>query len=439
MTDPGASRVRTPRWVEWLDRTGLAATLLLPPALLHARAGAEALILLVDVLFLLRCGLTRDWRWLMVPWVVVGASWWLWLMLCSLPFVGIGGMPSLTQAASMARFLVLVAALENWTLRAETGRLWLGRIVAVCCVYISAHALWQAATGRNFYGAPRYLEGELTGPFTKPRAGAPLSHLLFPALLPAMDRLLARGRAGVVAALGLALAAVATMVLIGQRMPAMLTALGLLICGLVLRRLRKVVLASAVAGIALVLVSAAFYPTPYFRLVTKFSAQLNDFPTSDYGMIFSRALVIAGQHPILGRGFDGFRNACPDPATFMPWRAEPGVAPDGGGARICNIHPHNHYLQVLTDAGIPGLLLFASLVGLWLVRLARGLGDPPDALRVGLLVAAIIHVWPFASASSVAAVEIAGIFFLLLGWGLAEVRFAAPATTRRSALDRRGR
>jgi O-antigen ligase len=148
---------------------------------------------------------------------------------------------------------------------------------------------------------------------------------------------------------------------------------------------------------------------------------MEDFPASDYGLIGARAVFIALDHPVFGQGFDGFRNACPDPRyfrTIVPGRS------DGGGAGICNIHPHNHYLEAATNAGLPGLVLFSAMVVAWLGALGRGLWRDPDPLRVGLFVAALVQEWPIASASGFTAVEIGGWFFLLLGYGLAVGREA---------------
>ena len=118
-------------------------------------------------------------------------------------------------------------------------------------------------------------------------------------------------------------------------------------------------------------------------------------------------MVIAAQHPVFGRGFDGFRNACPDSRTWHRLAGAPRMhRPDGGGAAICNIHPHNHYLQAATDAGLPGLVLFCALVIAWLRGLLRGLGRDPDPLRVGLFVGVLMELWPIASTSGFYSTEI---------------------------------
>jgi hypothetical protein len=51
-----------------------------------------------------------------------------------------------------------------------------------------------------------------------------------------------------------------------------------------------------------------------------------------------------------------------------------------------------------------------------------GLWRDPDPLRVSLFVAALIAQWPLASTSSAFAIEIGGLFFVLLGLGLATAR-----------------
>jgi len=412
-----------PASLPWLDRFAIGTTLLLPLFFMHGRGVAEVLIALIDLAFLARCALIGDWSWLRSTWVRVAALWWAWLILCSLPGIGLGGTKSLVQAIVVVRFLLFVAALETAILATAQARRWLQVSLTASALYIAAQTLIQFTFGTNLGGYPRHGDGELTGPFEHPRAAAPPSRLLFPTLLPPLTRLLAGTTARKAAAAALAILGVGTVVLIGQRMPLLLTFLGLVVTGLMLPRLRVVVASAILAGAILLAASAALSPPTFYRLVTKFSAQMGNFPDSDYGLIAARAVIIANDHPIFGQGFDGFRNACPDPRYHHGWSLA-AAHPDGGGALICNIHPHNHYLEAVTNAGYPGLILFSGLILAWLRALVRNLGPTPDPLRVGLFVAALIQEWPIASASGFTAVEIAGFFFLLLGYGLALARTA---------------
>ena len=387
-----------------LDWTAAACVLLCPVFLLHGRVVADALMVVTSLCFVARSALARDWAWLRTGWVPVGLAWWLWLVACSVQ----GG---LVQALVAVRFLVFVAAAEHWVLRLPWRRVWLARLAALAALYIALQTVLQLLTGRNLQGYGRWGDGELTGPFEHPRAGAPFSRLLFPAVLPAMAAL-ARW-----SGLLLLVAGVLVVVLIGQRMPLLLTGLGLLVTGLLLPRLRPGVLAACAGAVGLLAVSALVVPPTFHRLVDKFSSQMEHFPQSPYGLIAGRAVAMIERHPLVGLGFDGFRRHCAEPAYFQGWDGG-----DGGGAAVCVQHPHNHYLQAAVEAGWPGLALFCALVLAWLRPLAAGLGRDPAPLRVGLFVAALIQEWPIASSSDLLSMPLSGWFFLLLGLGLAEAR-----------------
>ena len=412
-----------------LDQIALITTLLVPLALLHAHALAEILIGITDILFLVRCARQRSWFWLRAGWMPFGLAWWIWEVLVSVPVapLGNGGIPSLIQAIVTIRFFIFVAALEHQVLRSASARRWMYRVVAFDALYIGLQSLLQYGTGHNLYGAPRHGDGELTGPFFKPRAGPPFSRILFPAVLPPVMAWLRRPDwAHRIGAVVLAVGAIATIVLIGQRMPVLLTGLGLVVCALLLPRLRWVLIAGAVAGAVVIAASPVISPPTYYRLVEKFSHQMDHFRSSPYGQIYTRALIIAEAHPWTGRGYDGFRTGCKEPRYFhnLAWALgrTGGPDPTGGGAAICVQHPHNFFLTAVTDGGVPGLILFSVLVLAWLGQLFQGLWRAPDPLRVGLFVAALIHLWPIASTSALFSMPMSGYFYVLLGWGLAELR-----------------
>ena len=159
---------------------------------------------------------------------------------------------------------------------------------------------------------------------------------------------------------------------------------------------------------------------------------MEGFATSPYGLLAERAVAITEQHPMIGRGYDGYRISCPQPRYYQAWHW-PGQAaePDPSAATLCLTHPHNLYLQAATDAGLPGLALFAALAVTWLSRLGRGLLRAPNPLRIGLFVAALIQLWPIASTSPLVSLPIGGWFFLLLGLGLAETRAYMEASSDR--------
>lgn len=411
--------------VDRLDRTALVALLLTIPLLLHAHGFAEASIAVTGLSFLARCAILRDWTWLRSTWVRVALVWWGWLTLCSVPIpslgMGEGGWRSFLQAILTVRFIVLMAAMEFVVLRTASARRWLYGLVAASAAYIAAQCLFQFTFGRNTYGWPRFVDGELTGPFGTARAGPPLGRMLAPAMLPPVLALLGRRSVGGwLGGLALLLGGVGVMVLIGQRMPLVLTLGSLVVASLLIRRLRIPVLAAGIATGLLLAASPVIAPTAYNRLVVKFSNQMQNFASSHYGLLYTRATTIGVRHPVNGLGFDGFGTACSKPEYFRP--SLDGSRPDGGGAGICWVHPHNFYLQALTDGGFVGLALFCALAIAWLVPLARGLWRDPDPLRVALFATIAVQLWPVQSTSGFTSMPLGGWFFLLLGWALAEAR-----------------
>jgi O-antigen ligase len=407
-----------------LDRIALGAVLLTPLLLLHAHGIAEVAIAAADLCFLARSAITRDWVWTRTPWLLIGWIWWIWLVFCSLPIppLGQGGAASLTQAVVLVRFLVFVAALEHAILRPTDARRWIYWIVAASAAYIAIQAVFQFITGYNFFGEPRGGEGELTGPFGKPRAGPPFARILLPAIIPFAAAMLTRpGVRPVILAWMVLIGGVCVALLIGQRMPFLLTCLGLVVIGLLLPRLRWGVLAAAVALAALLVASPVVAPRAHYRLVEKFSDQMEHFATSPYGVLYARATEIAVQNPITGLGVGGFQTGCSETRYFRP--SFDGSIADGGGAASCWHHPHNYYLEALDNGGFPGLILFCALGVAWLIALGRGLWRQPDTLRAALFAAAVIQLWPIASSTGFTSMPVGGWSFLLLGWGLAEARW----------------
>ena len=407
-----------------LDRIMTGCVLILPVLLLHAHVIAEAAIAIADCCFLARSALTRDWTWTRTRWMLIGWAWWVWVVVCSLPspspHLGEGGARSLIQAVVFVRFFVLMAALEFSVLRPVRTRRWLYWVIAASAAYIAIHVLFQFMFGYNLYGWAAGPDGELTGPFGKPRAGPPFAHIVLPAILPwAAARLTRPGLGPLLQAVLILIGGMAVALLIGQRMPFVLTCLGLVTVGLLLPRLRWGVTAAVAAVAALLAASPVIAPQAHYRLVAKFSNQLAHFSTSHYGKLYARAVEIGVQNPVTGLGAEGFRTGCPDPAYFRP--AFDGG--DGGGASICWVHPHNYYLEALVIGGFPGLVLFAGICLAWMAALGRGLWRHPDPLRAALFASTLMTVWPIASSTSFVSMPVGGWCFLVLGWGLAEARW----------------
>lgn len=400
-----------------LEAVAIAATVALVPALLHARALADILICAVDVLFLVRSAVERDWAWTGRAWVRLAGVLCLWLLVCTL----LAGNPhAIAQALVVFRLPLFAAALQDWVLRRQAARQGLTVGFIAGALWVAGQSWQQLLTGHNLFGYKRWVDGALTGPFFKPRAGPSMLALFFPAVLPPAFRLLdqdslLRRLAGLL----LLVAAVATMVLIGQRMPVLLTVFGLVLAALFVRRLRWPVAASLLAGAALLALTSVVSPGTFGKLAVHFAEQMSHFWDSPYGQLYLRAAAMIREHPVLGLGLDGFRNNCADPHFFQgsAWLGvtDARISPGNG----CNLHPHNYWLDVAVSCGLPGVAMFGGLAVLWLVGIGRGLVAGAEPMRLALLVAASVFLWPLASASSLFVVDVGGWVMLTIGWGMA--------------------
>lgn len=404
------------------------ATLGLPLALFYSRTIADALLSAVAALFLLRCCLAADFSPFRAAWFRWAAALWVWLLAASLLA---GTQQSVEQALVLIRLWLFALALEQWVLTPASARRLLFWVFAALAAWMMLECWQQYLLGSNLVGYSRWPDGALTGPFEKPRAGSAYIVLFFPALLPlvmaGLGRREAWARAGGVLLL---IAGVATMLLIGQRMPALLMLLGLVASALLLPRFRVPMLLAILVGLLVLVATPVISPPTFQKLVLRFLEQMRDFPTSNYGVLYVRSLVMLQAHPWLGLGVDGFRHACADPQYFHGVAALGVSEAEQGGLRGCSLHPHNYYLELATDGGLPGLALFTALVAAWFRRLAppRGAGAP---LPVALFVAVLIQLWPAASTTALFVLPTAGWLLLTVGWGLAEASHApAPIALR---------
>jgi O-antigen ligase len=399
-------------------RAALAATLLLPLTLLYTRAVGDILISVVAIEFLLIQLVRGDRAWTRQSWVMLSALFLLWQVICT---AIAGTTHALVEALAVVRLFMFTAALEHWVLLYRRERQQLRHVIMAIAAWIGIESWHQYLLGTNVFGVPRWGGDMLTGPLMGPRAGGTLQMVFFPAVLPPTMHLLGRRRLMArIAGIALLVGAVATMVLIGQRMPAVLMLLGLALGSLFLRQFRWPVVGAVLAGALLVAVTPIISPPTHARLVVLFSEQLRHFWESPYGALFTRAVAMVWAHPWIGLGFDGFRAHCADPAYVgaLPWL---GLS-DAGDGLGCSLHPHNYWLQIATSAGLPGLLLFGALAVAWLRAIGRGLFTARGPMQVALFVTAAMIVWPVASTTSLFTVPNAGWVFLMIGWGLAEAR-----------------
>lgn len=413
-----------------LTLCGTGSTLLLPLLLFYSRALSDVAATLVACLFLLHSALRRDWQWTRHVWLRPAV---VFCLLCLLSSFHIGLQAAWVQALCLPRLILFTAALESWILVPAAHRRALAAILCALALWLICQCWEQYLTGTNLMGFSPADDGALTGPFMKPRAGFTLLMLIFPALMPLVLRALYTRHLSVWMGGSLLLAlAVATMVLIGQRMSTVLMLFGLTLTALMVPRFRLPFVVMLVGMAGLVASLPVISPRTYAKLVLKFSSQLHHFAQSDYGRLYRTALTMIVSHPWVGLGMDGFRHFCHTPfhTDALTGLGLPPLDSDTG--KGCNIHPHNYYLQVATTAGLPGLVAFGLMVACWFRTGLRALAPVQNPQQAMLFVMCCVLWWPITSTSALFSFPTAGWVSLFAGWMLAASAAANPSAEKRT-------
>ena len=91
----------------------------------------------------------------------------------------------------------------------------------------------------------------------------------------------------------------------------------------------------------------------FFSLIDK----ILNWKSSDYGLVWQSAYDVLMQSPIFGVGLHKYREACENLGTYGPSYLQPI------GSGVC-FHPHNITLQLLSETGFVGFILFNLILSL---------------------------------------------------------------------------
>lgn len=388
---------------------------LLPVGLCFSRAAGDVIASSIALLFLVHCSLQRDWRWLREPWVMIALAFWLYAMSIGLfaerPDKAIG------RAAAWIRYPIFAAALAYWICHAPHFKQRIIASITGCCVFLIGDSFLQYFTGRDILGReaiPDLNTVRLTGPYSSARVGISLLWLGFAAPVYWFCRSLHPHKDAKRFALATLFLAgfCATLLISGERMSVLLCGLGLFITLLLapgrLKRYSLIALGVIALGIG-ALVSAN--PGLIERHVGETQLLAERMEDNHYMNIWRSAIAIAEEHPLTGVGMRHFREECPK-EIYGP--LEPPR---------CNTHPHNRYLEILTETGLLGLACWLAMFAYWMRDGLRSLWlNRGDFFLMGLIALLCIRMWPLASTTSIMISWSAVPFWLVIGLIYAHIR-----------------
>ena len=371
---------------EPLKRVAMGLLLALPLTLPIARSAADGIVVLIGLAFLIESIRRRRWEWLRDPVILTGILLWAVLNLIISPTASDSAV-SFGRSLSWIRFLLFYAAVTVWLLADHRSvRLVMWWMICVI-VLVVTDCLVQAFSGMSVTGQP--IQGNrLTGLLDRPNIGNFLAKMSFPlmGIILCVDRhgSLVR-RASITSVLGLVI--FLSIFLTGERNSTLLTLLSLalvLLFVFISTPGRRFLIASLSVLLTGMIAAVIMLEGRIYQRLSDLAADLSHFWESPYGHLFSAAWRIFMDNPLTGVGLKNFREVC---ARYT---------------EHCHPHPHNIYLEFLSESGVFGFVFFLAFVATILMTFARKtVRNAIDPAATGFFAGALlICLFPFAVTQS---------------------------------------
>jgi O-antigen ligase len=395
-----------------LTRCAGVVLVLLPALYLLGSGIADACASVIAALFLVHCYLRKEWGWWRQGWFICALVLWGYMMVRG----QFAQVPEIAWKASLPwiRYPVFAMACAVWLLPRPAIQRAVFRWLQVVIVFLVGDALFQYIVGVDIFGRETFpaFEGgiRLTGPFSSPKVGIVLAWLGLPVLLAALVHFPAT-KLRQYGVLLFGIAYITAVFLSGERMAFLLIGFGLFLAVLARPKLITRMLIPALCMLALIVGMVWNNPTLLNRQVDSTVHGIQHVQRTPYGMIWSSTWNIIKAHPVFGVGARHFRLACPDPAY--------GSMDEQDLKLRCNLHPHQFYLEWLSEGGIVALSIVCVMIGCWLRVIYTDFRyHREQGIWLGVVIALLLRIWPLSTSVSLFVGWSAVPLWLLVGWML---------------------
>jgi O-antigen ligase len=333
--------------VSLMSKMALWVLALMPLFLAISRAGADIALSVIAIIFILHSFINRKWDWLKSNDVCLLLIFWFYL--CCQSFFLTDQTISLRMIVWI-RFIVFYAALSHWLLvdRQSIQFVALAAIPIIALLVIDSY--WQYLTGISLSGREYPHPHRIGGPMSHPN----IANLLLKTTVPLCGIWViyaANLRQRKLAQFALAvfiLLLVSLVIVSGERSAALLMLLSMLIIAttffLTKPASRKYVVLSTLLFVGMYLVLLSTQTVVHARS-SQLVHQVFTLMDTVYGQLFQAAFYLWTHNPFFGIGTSQFLSQCQ-------------VAAEALSLNYCDVHAHNIYLQLLSETGLVGFVLF---------------------------------------------------------------------------------
>jgi len=289
--------------------------------------------------------------------------------------------------------------------------------MTIVLFFIIFDTWWQFVFDQDIFGFEKHSANRLTGPFTSPHVGMWLAKLamLPPLLLILYNKYKLKEQENylIYSFFIISTVLILSVFITGERMSLLLTLASILIVfiGFIFAKLfsfKKVIILFLLSCIAILFFALSFPETTQRAFFSAIEKILN-WKSSDYGLVWQSAYDVWMQSPLFGVGLHKYREACENLGTYGSSYL------NAIGSGVC-FHPHNISLQLLSETGMVGFILFYIMVCVLAFSSLKTFYIKKLWLSFALVFNIIFTCFlPIASNTSFFANKYAAIIWLLIG------------------------
>ena len=292
----------------------------------------------------------KFWDWLKITWIRLIIIFWLYVVFLS--FLSPDFENSFRASFFFIRFLLFALFIQylafNYLSYLKVFKIWLFILIFVC------FDIWvQYLFGTDLFGYPDHghrfagLFGDelVAGAFLW-KISAPVVGLLFYYLIYGKRKLIIYSAAALFLLL-------ITILITGERASFLMYVfaffLSLFSIFYFLRRIKLLIIFIFIS--LFLFFSALIFNESIKSRYNDFLNIINNFDKSSYGILFKSSMEVWKEEKILGVGLKSYSKVC-DTLSFV----------NNTNHQQCSTHPHNIYLQIISETGLIGMILFLGFL-----------------------------------------------------------------------------
>lgn len=396
---------------------------ILPFAIPFSRSAADICVVLIAILFLCKSYFENEWSWTKEGWFKFALIFFLYCIFINTP-LSIDSFTSLKYSIFFLRWPLFALALGYWILNDIKSLKNFLVVTSFVCLFLILDTWYQYIFRVDIFGIPAASELRLTGPFSGPHIGMWLTKLI---VLPMFLFIIIRkyknflkNRFSPLTFFTFFMVFFFTVFITGERMALLMTILSIFTISLGLILNKNISILKLLCFLFFISITIYLFsiidPDQAKRAIYGISQQIINWSDSDYGLVWKSAFDVWMESPWFGAGLHKYREACGSLGIYGSFQN-----PIGPG--VC-FHPHNVSMQLLSETGIVGFVLFFTMVVSLSIRLLKESYIKKDWLLYFLILNVLIACFlPIQSNTDFFSNKYSSLVWLLVGVSLGLCRY----------------